>query len=262
MEQIELDGSVPISISRENEKPQDDKPAISSQELQDPGFETDDFEPHDFPNSSEIPDFSEPPISPGHDERDKSQELTPYEKQEKNKLIRKIGQYKAVFSEELAELDLRNLYLKSLPELIDLSELVEFHVSTRRSIKSAHNVFLGGLTVMELFAPRVGFDLKGLTNVAANSQDLLDTVSECSIKYSQNIQIDPIHRLGIHVMQLALAVDSHNKAKKAQENPDNRDESNNKTSHISEIPNTSKSESCDESRKISQEKITELSEGL
>jgi len=97
MEKIELDGSVPISISRENEKPQDDKPAISSQELQDPGFETDDFEPHDFPNSSEIPDFSEPPISPGHDERDKSQELTPYEKQEKINLFEKLVNTKQYF---------------------------------------------------------------------------------------------------------------------------------------------------------------------
>jgi DNA-binding protein H-NS len=34
-------------------------------------------------------------------------------------------------------------------------------------------------------------------------------------EYSKNIQVDPIHRLGLHMLQLDLAVDSHNKKMKA-----------------------------------------------
>jgi hypothetical protein len=143
----------------------------------------------------------------------------PQDKTRKNSLIRKIGQYKAVFGEELNELDLRNLYQRSLPELEELAETVEFLVSTRRSVKAAQGMFLGAVNVAELMAPKIGMDLSGLTVLTSKSSEILETVTECSIKYSQSIQVDPIHRLGLHMLQLALAVDTHNKKMKASPAP-------------------------------------------
>jgi len=293
MEKIQLDGSVPLQQSHTSsanheirDKSQEDKPDTS------PGNDGSAVDAQGRYNDIDI-DYDDASISDimnidnaqGDIIRDSSQELPRIptssgsqasyvessqlaaDRQHKRKIIRKIGQYKTLFAQELIEIDLRNLYMKSLAELIDLEETVEFHVSTRRSIKAAHNMFLGGLTVMELFAPRVGFDLKGLTNVAASSQDLLETVSECSIKYSENIQIDPLHRLGLHVVQLAIAVDSHNKAMTAKKEQENSDNSPGITSAIpssSQIPETRpdniQQAAQDNSKK--SEKVTELMKGL
>ena len=72
-------------------------------------------------------------------------------------------------------------------------------------------MFIGSLQGLEAFGPYASLDLKGLANVAASSEDLLLTVDECSVRYEQTIEIDPLARLAIGVAQLALAVDSHNK---------------------------------------------------
>ena len=61
----------------------------------------------------------------------------------------------------------------------------------------------------------VGFKLAGLANVASQSQDLLETVDEVAIAHEQVLYVDPIHRLALSVMQLALTVDSHNRQKEA-----------------------------------------------
>ena len=64
---------------------------------------------------------------------------------------------------------------------------------------------------MEAAGPLLGLQLGGLANVAASSEDLLSTVDEVAVKYESSLYVDPIARLGLAVMQLALAVDSHNR---------------------------------------------------
>jgi hypothetical protein len=75
-------------------------------------------------------------------------------------------------------------------------------------------MFIAGLQAGELAGPLVGLELQGLANVAASSEDLLLTVDECAVKYEKILYVDPVARLGLAVVQLALAVDSHNRRAK------------------------------------------------
>ena len=61
----------------------------------------------------------------------------------------------------------------------------------------------------------VGFKLAGLANVASQSQDLLETVDEVAIAHEKALYVDPVARLALSVMQLAVAVDAHNRQKEA-----------------------------------------------
>jgi hypothetical protein len=236
-EKIELNGSVPISnLSTHDDctdATTDNEPVTTQSE------------------TFEIPelDFSEmTPTMPHSSE-------SPEEKMEKRKYIRKIGQYKTLFGSELAELDLRNLYLKSLSELTDLSETVEFMVSTRRSSKAVHGMFLGGISIMEMFAPKIGFDLEGITAVTSKSSDILDTVTECSIKYSDNLQVDPLQRLTLSMIQLALAVDSHNKARKMLDKKPSEPICNTDTSEIPQQESPEMQDNSEERRKKLMENL-------
>ena len=94
----------------------------------------------------------------------------------------------------------------TLASLQDLQRDCEFLVGTRRSAK-------GGLQTCELAGPLIGFKLTGLANVAAASEDLLQTVDEVGIKYESQLYVDPVARLCLGVAQLALAVDAHNRRK-------------------------------------------------
>ena len=58
----------------------------------------------------------------------------------------------------------------------------------------------------------VGFKLAGLANVASQSQDLLETVDEVAIAHEKALYVDPVARLALSVMQLAVAVDQHNRS--------------------------------------------------
>ena len=88
---------------------------------------------------------------------------------------------------------------------------VEFLVGTRRSAKAVRNLFIGGIQGVEAAGPFLGLELRGLANIAAASEDLLSTVDEVGVKYESSLYVDPIARLGLAVVQLALAVDSHNR---------------------------------------------------
>jgi hypothetical protein len=101
-----------------------------------------------------------------------------------------------------------------LDALRDLGRDVEFLVGTRRSAKAVRGMFIGGLQAGEVAGPFVGLDLTGLANVAAASEDLLQTVDEVAIKYESQLYVDPVARLGLAVAQLAFAVDAHNRRKK------------------------------------------------
>jgi len=54
-----------------------------------------------------------------------------------------------------------------------------------------------------------------LTSVASQSPELMETVDECAIKYSDDTAIDPLYRLAMHVGQLSLAIHTSNSARSA-----------------------------------------------
>ena len=140
-----------------------------------------------------------------------TQQLTAEDKEERRQLIRKIGRYRALFPKELEDIATTGLDSMALEALRDLGNDVEFLVGTRRSAKAVRGLFIGGIQGVEAAGPLLGLQLTGLANVAASSEDLLSTVDECAVRYESSIYVDPIARLGLAVMQLALAVDSHNR---------------------------------------------------
>ena len=140
--------------------------------------------------------------------------LSPEEKEERRQLLRKIGRYRSLFPKELDDISTNGLQAMPLEKLRDLATDVEFLVGTRRSAKAVRGMFIAGLQASELAGPLVGLELQGLANVAASSEDLLTTVDECAVKYEKIMYVDPVARLGLAVVQLALAVDSHNRRAK------------------------------------------------
>ncbi len=140
--------------------------------------------------------------------------LSPEEKEERRQLLRKIGRYRSLFPKELDDISTTGLQTMPLEKLRDLATDVEFLVGTRRSAKAVRGMFLAGLQAGELAGPLVGLELQGLANVAASSEDLLLTVDEVAVKYEKILYVDPVARLGLAVVQLALAVDSHNRRAK------------------------------------------------
>ena len=143
--------------------------------------------------------------------------LSPDEVKTRRNLVRHIARYKAVFPAEVSELaaELEGLIHKSPEELAALLEEVQFLVETRRSTAQARGLFLAGLTMGEAAGPHVGLRLQGLTQVAAQSADLLTTVDEVALTYEDVVQVDPLARLAMAVGQLCLAVDGANRAREA-----------------------------------------------
>ena len=138
-------------------------------------------------------------------------QLSAEEKEERRQLIRKVGRYRALFPAELADIQTTGLDVMPLEALRDLGQDVEFLVGTRRSAKAVRGLFIGGIQGVEAAGPFLGLELRGLANIAAASEDLLSTVDEVAVKYESSLYVDPVARLGLAVVQLALAVDSHNR---------------------------------------------------
>ena len=163
--------------------------------------------------------------TPGDDNDDDASEVTIHEparqlsaeeKEERRQLIRKVGRYRALFPKELEDIQTTGLDVMPLEALRDLGQDVEFLVGTRRSAKAVRGLFIGGIQGVEAAGPFLGLELRGLANVAAASEDLLSTVDEVAVKYESSLYVDPVARLGLAVVQLALAVDSHNRRAPAQ----------------------------------------------
>ena len=177
----------------------------------DAGDEGDDGEPvsiHEPPaDDDDEGDDEEAPAVP--------EQLTPAEKEERRQLIRKVGRYRAIFGKELSDVKTTGLDSMTLPALRDLATDCEFLVGCRRSSKAIRGLFLGGLQGLEMVGPMVGFKLAGLANVASQSQDILETVDEIGIAHEKALYVDPTYRLALSVMQLAVAVDAHNRQKEA-----------------------------------------------
>ena len=139
------------------------------------------------------------------------EQLSVEEKEERRQLIRKVGRYRAMFPAELADIQTTGLDSMPLEALRDLGQDVEFLVGTRRSAKAVRGLFIGGIQGVEAAGPLLGLELRGLASVAASSEDLLSTVDEVAVKYESSLYVDPVARLGLAIVQLALAVDSHNR---------------------------------------------------
>jgi hypothetical protein len=92
-----------------------------------------------------------------------------------------------------------------------LLENIEFCVSVLQSGKQSRIIFLTSLAIWESLGKKVlKLQLDGLTNIASQSPELMETVDECSIKYSDEKAIDPIYCLAMHVGQLSLAIHTKN----------------------------------------------------
>ena len=165
---------------------------------------------------------------------------SPDEVKQRRSLVRCIARYKAVFPAEVSELaaELEGLIHKSPEELAALLEEVQFLVETRRSTAQARGLFLAGLTMGEAAGPYVGLKLQGLTQVAAQSTDLLTTVDEVALKYEGVVQVDPMARLAMAVGQLCLAVDGVNRAREAGATKSDTQESPATKSDTQESPAT------------------------
>ena len=153
------------------------------------------------------------------DDESEPEQLSPEDKEERRQLIRKVGRYRALFAQQLSDINTSNLDVLPLQKLRDLSQDVEFLVATRRSAAACRSLFVGSLVGLETIGQYAGLELKGLSNVAAQSEDLLLTVDECAIKYESVIQIDPLARLAIGVGQLCLAIDAHNRRQRDNPQP-------------------------------------------
>ena len=139
------------------------------------------------------------------------EQLSPEDKETRRQLIRKVGRYRALFPKELEDIATTGLDSMALEALRDLGQDVELLVGTRRSGKAVRGLFIGGLQAVETAGPLLGLELRGLANVAASSEDLLSTVDEVAVKHEGSLYIDPVARLALAVVQLALAVHSHNR---------------------------------------------------
>ena len=162
-------------------------------------------QPETFPDEQEFP--VEPPVE---------HVMTPQEKDEARVLKRRIGKYKSLFPQETVDFDQgTSLDSLSIDELRDKAKDVEYVVATRRSSKAIRGLFLGGLASTELVAgPILGLELQGLAGFASRSEDLMQTVDEVGVKYGDQLYVDPLIRLSMGMMQLAMAVDAHNRAAK------------------------------------------------
>ena len=146
------------------------------------------------------------------------QMMTPQEKDEARVLKRRIGKYKSLFPQETADFDQGTLDSLSIDELREKAKDVEYSVACRRSSKAIRGLFLGGLASTELVAgPILGLELQGLAGFASRSEDLMQTVDEVGVKYGDQLYVDPLIRLSMGMMQLAMAVDAHNRAAKTAE---------------------------------------------
>ena len=146
------------------------------------------------------------------------QMMSPAEKDEARVLKRRIGKYKSLFPQETVDFDQGTLDSLSIDELRDKAKDVEYVVATRRSSKAIRGLFLGGLASTELVAgPILGLELQGLAGFASRSEDLMQTVDEVGVKYGDQLYVDPLIRLSMGMMQLAMAVDAHNRAAKTAE---------------------------------------------
>lgn len=164
--------------------------------------EDDEENDEDAPECVNTAGEAEPPPSPADEEA-------------RRVLLRRIQRYSAVFPEEVAGYDLSGISTMSPAELERTLEDVVFLVESRRTTAQARALFIAGLSLGEAGGPYLGLQLSSphsLTATAAASQDLLRTIDEIALRYEAIARLDPVHRLGLSLAQLVLAVDRANKS--------------------------------------------------
>jgi hypothetical protein len=154
-------------------------------------------------DSNVIPDFDAAPQSEGLNAGIADNEA-------RRKLIRKISAYVSVFKNECRDLDCKNLGKRSTNELYLLLEDVEFMVSTRRTLDKTRGVFVMGCIAGEEIGQMLGLKLKGFAGKIVNEPEILSTWDELSIKYDSAIMTDPVHRLSLSLLMVAMATHKEN----------------------------------------------------
>lgn len=140
---------------------------------------------------------------------------SPADEEARRVLLRRIQRYAAVFPEEIAGYDLTGISTMTGAELERALEDVVFLVESRRTTAQARSLFIAGLSLGEAGGPYLGLQLSSphsLTATAAASNDLLRTIDEIALRYEAIARLDPVHRLGLSLAQLVLAVDRANRA--------------------------------------------------
>ena len=134
---------------------------------------------------------------------------------ERQTLTVRLGRYKDAFPRETEgfKLSRKHLQRKSLAALRELAEDVKHQVGTRRTGEQFKGLFLAGVNVAEMTLPMVGLEVQGLTNIISQNEDILKTVDEIAIARDAAVYVAPEMRLAGAVLQICLALDTHNRSK-------------------------------------------------
>ena len=80
-------------------------------------------------------------------------------------------------------------------------------------------MFLAGVNMAEIALPMVGMEVQGLINVISQNDDILKTVDEIAIARDTAVYVAPEMRLAGAVLQICLALDTHNRSKAPAQEP-------------------------------------------
>lgn len=165
--------------------------------------------------TSDIPDNNSKKktisLSPKEEEEDKDVKFNRIIKEQaiKNKILR----YKVAFGHYLMAYDykIQDLDNMGTAELETLLMEIEISVSSRTSGNMISSYYLGGVSTIEKIAPILGMNLKGLSVVLGENQQIKETLEELSIKYDVAHYSKPEIRLAYLTLQSIMAINSHNK---------------------------------------------------
>lgn len=207
-ENFKLGGKVPLAPPKNESNSPKKEPKPAAESLPEPPQLPEPEKPIDFTDLEDEPQLIPPP----------AYEVAPFvmpmseaDKLRRRQLLVKIKKYKIAFPENLTDIDTSEIRDMELGELEILAQDIEFMVSVRQSAGASQQLFLSAMTVAETVGRPVGLKLKGLTNVCAANDNLLQTVQECAIKYGDTYAVGPEVRLGLLLSQLVMAVHQHNK---------------------------------------------------
>ena len=134
-------------------------------------------------------------------------------------ILRKIKEYKRVFSTECAQVDLKNeekLTIYDLQSKLEECKDASANSSSNKIHQLAFKAVLHG-TELHL-APAFNMDLNGFANTALQDDDLLKTLDEIALLQDWSTKaIPPEQRLLLGLGTLAIRINAHNKAEKKKE---------------------------------------------
>lgn len=149
------------------------------------------------------PDFYLPPPPPII--------LSPEEAKEKRKLIIHIKNFINTFPHELHEFKDINYSEKTINELKNYIEEIKLTVANTNNTDLYIGLFGGACDFLEKKGHYVGYDLKGLTHIATNNDNVIKCVKEIALEYQQLTYIKPEKRLLLIMLSLCYGVNYMNK---------------------------------------------------